>query len=114
MNENHTPDFHVTEEQARIISKHMQIAGSICQQIPSIYRVHGDGQAQESQILTMLRAALDSMEKARACAVGDDSVLATVDHGIAFLMAQIDDHREMRDAWAVAHAMIEAAKATKH
>jgi len=111
---NNQQDFHLTDEQARIVGVHMQIAADICLRTASIYRVHGEGQAVESQVLVNLRAALDSMEKARTHAQGDDHVVSTIDHGIQFLIQQIEEHKILRDAWAVATATIESAKATRH
>ena|GEM_PF-6306999 len=111
---NDQQDFHLTDEQARVIATHMGIAADICLRTASIYRMHGEGQAVENQVLVNLRAAVNSMERARVHALGDDHVVSTIDHGIAYLVQQIEEHKILRDAWAVATATIESAKATRH
>ena len=90
------------------------IAGT---QIPGIYRRHGVGAEVERNVITMLNAALDCLERATELATAHEPTRAVLAEKTQLMRGFISDHEFELQAWLEVPVLIaeeESQHATKH
>ncbi|MDR8399210.1 hypothetical protein NE850_23085 [Paraburkholderia sp. USG1] len=92
----------------------VDIAG---ERIPAFYARYGAGAEVEQNVIGMMRAALDCMERATALAVAHEPTRAAMERRVQRMRDHIAEHEAQLAAWLDVPMLIaidEAEHATKH
>ena len=85
--------------------------------VRELYRAHGVGEVVEQNVVVMLRAALDCVQRAAALAAEDEAAAAPLNAVAKKIAERIEDHQFELEAWRripILIAMDEAEGQTKH
>ncbi|MGX7001940.1 hypothetical protein [Caballeronia sp. KNU42] len=82
--------------------------------VRALYRAHGVGEAVEQNVVTMLRAALNCVQRAAALAAENEAALAPLNAVAEKITERIEDHLAEAEGWRIATAMAEGEGQTLH